>query len=135
MNWACIGMLLWQGVAAYKLFTGKDMPAYKIVGSQEADPMNGSISVSTNDGWICEFAKDGENCFVIPEAPAHLSPEARDRSDRDNFYNILDDKILPLYYDHNDKWMDIVFNAMTDIYPEFDSDRMADQYYTEMYNS
>ncbi|MFR4415943.1 MAG: alpha-glucan family phosphorylase [Akkermansia sp.] len=97
--------------------------------------MNGSISVSTNDGWICEFAKDGENCFVIPEAPAHLSPEARDRSDRDNFYNILDDKILPLYYDHNDKWMDIVFNAMTDIYPEFDSDRMADQYYTEMYNS
>ena len=31
--------------------------------------------------------------------------------------------------------MDIVFNAMTDIYPEFDSDRMADQYYTEMYNS
>ena len=23
--------------------------------------------------------------------------------------------------------MDIVFNAMTDIYPEFDSDRMADQ--------
>ena len=77
----------------------------------------------------------GKNCFVIPEAPAHLSPEARDRSDRDNFYNILDDKILPLYYDHNDKWMDIVFNAMTDIYPEFDSDRMADQYYTEMYNS
>ena len=73
--------------------------------------MNGSISVSTNDGWICEFAKDGD------------------------FYNILDDKILPLYYDHNDKWMDIVFNAMTDIYPEFDSDRMADQYYTEMYNS
>ena len=97
--------------------------------------MNGSISVSTNDGWICEFAKDGENCFVIPEAAPHLSPEARDRSDRDNFYNILDDKILPLYYDHNDKWMDIVFNAMTDIYPEFDSDRMADQYYTEMYNS
>ena len=41
---------------------------------------------------------------------------------------MVDDKILPLYYDHNDKWMDIVFNAMTDIYPEFDSDRMADQY-------
>ena len=77
--------------------------------------MNGSISVSTNDGWICEFAKDGENCFVIPEASPRLSPEARDRSDRDNFYNILDDKILPLYYDHNDKWMDIVFNAMTDL--------------------
>lgn len=42
--------------------------------------MNGSISVSTNDGWICEFAKDGENCFVIPEAAPTSSPEARDRS-------------------------------------------------------
>ena len=77
----------------------------------------------------------GVQTCALPISPAHLSPEARDRSDRDNFYNILDDKILPLYYDHNDKWMDIVFNAMTDIYPEFDSDRMADQYYTEMYNS
>ena len=112
-----------------------DLCVVGAAGSGMSAAMNGSISVSTNDGWICEFAKDGENCFVIPEAPAHLSPEARDRSDRDNFYNILDDKILPLYYDHNDKWMDIVFNAMTDIYPEFDSDRMADQYYTEMYNS
>lgn len=96
--------------------------------------MNGSISVSTNDGWICEFAKDGENCFVIPEAAPHLSPEARDRSDRDNFYNILDDNILPLYYDHNDKWMDIVFNAMTDIYPRSTPTAWRTST-TEMYNS
>ena len=26
-----IGMLLWQGVAAYKLFTGKDMPAQEVL--------------------------------------------------------------------------------------------------------
>ena len=25
--------------------------------------------------------------------------------------------------------------GLTDIYPEFDSDRMADEYYTKMYNS
>ena len=26
-----IGMLLWQGVAAFKLFTGKDMPAQEVL--------------------------------------------------------------------------------------------------------
>ena len=96
--------------------------------------MNGSVSISTNDGWICEFAKNEENCFVIPEAANSLSAEARDRSDRDNFYNILNEHVLPLYYGDNDKWMDVVFNAMHDIIPEFDSNRMADQYYTELYN-
>lgn len=96
--------------------------------------MNGSVSISTFDGWICEFAKDNENCFVIPEAAQGLSPEARDRSDRDNFYDILEEKVLPLYYENNDKWMDIVFNTMNDIYPYFDADRMADEYYVKMYN-
>ncbi len=96
--------------------------------------MNGSISVSTNDGWVREFARDGVNCFLIPEAKAGLGPEARDRSDRDNFYSILESKILPLYYDNREAWMDLVFTAMNDICPAFDSDRMADEYYTQMYN-
>jgi starch phosphorylase len=97
--------------------------------------MNGSISLSTFDGWICEFAKNGENSFVIPNAAPGLSPEARDRSDRDNFYDILEEKVLPLYYENPDKWMDIVFNAMNDISPYFDADRMADEYYVKMYNA
>ncbi len=96
--------------------------------------MNGSLSISTNDGWIREFEKDGENCFIIPEAKAGLTPEARDRSDRDNFYDILESRILPLYYDNRDGWYDLVFNAMNDIYPKFDADRMADEYYVNMYN-
>ncbi|MGN0828410.1 MAG: alpha-glucan family phosphorylase [Akkermansia sp.] len=97
--------------------------------------MNGSISISTNDGWVREFAKDGENCFIIPEAHPGLAPEARDRSDRDNFYNVLESKVLPLYYDNREAWLDLVFRALGDICPFFDSDRMADEYYTKMYNA
>lgn len=96
--------------------------------------MNGSITISTNDGWVREFEKDGENCFIIPVAKEGLPPEARDRSDRDNFYNLLESKVLPLYYDDKDGWMKLVFNAMKDICPAFDSDRMADEYYVKMYN-
>ncbi len=97
--------------------------------------MNGSITISTNDGWVREFEKDGQNCFIIPEAKPGLPPEARDRSDRDGFYSVLESKVLPLYYDNPDGWTDLVFNAMGDICPAFDSDRMADEYYTKMYNA
>ena len=97
--------------------------------------MNGAITISTNDGWVREFEKDGQNCFIIPEAKRDLAPEARDRSDRDNFYSVLESKVLPLYYDNHDGWIDLCFNAMTDICPAFDSDRMADDYYTKMYNA
>lgn len=97
--------------------------------------MNGSLTISTNDGWVREFARDGENCFMIPEAKSGLAPEARDRSDRDNFYSILETKVLPLYYDNKDGWIDHVFNAMEDISPAFNSDRMADEYYIKVYNA
>lgn len=43
--------------------------------------------------------------------------------------------MLPLYYDNREAWLDLVFNAMNDICPAFDSDRMADEYYTKMYNA
>lgn len=95
--------------------------------------MNGAVNVSTDDGWICEFAKDGENCFVIPPASPGLSPEARDRHDRDAFYDILEDKILPMYYEDNESWVNLAFNSMKDVAPAFDSDRMADEYYEKMY--
>ena len=48
--------------------------------------MNGSVNLSTYDGWVCEFAKDGENSFIIPAADPSLSPEDRDRHDLLGFY-------------------------------------------------
>lgn len=97
--------------------------------------MNGAINVSTDDGWICEFAKDNENCFVIPPAAQGISEEARDRHDRDAFYDILEDKVLPMYYDNQEEWVNMAFRSMKDITPYFDSDRMADEYYEQMYNA
>lgn len=95
--------------------------------------MNGSVNISTYDGWICEFAKDGHNSFIIPEADPSLSPEERDRHDLLGFYNILNERLLPAYYDQPNKWRQIVMNSMNDVVPFFDADRMVDEYYTKIY--
>jgi starch phosphorylase len=95
--------------------------------------MNGSVNVSTNDGWIPEFAKDGENCFVFPEIDFNLPVWDQDKLDSDNLYDILENKVLPTYYDNPKKWQQIVFTGIDDVIPEFTSRRMADQYYKELY--
>ena len=59
----------------------------------------------------------------------------RDRHDLDALYHILDNKIKPLYYDNPDGWGDMVLNSMNDVVPFFDSDRMADEYYTKLFNA
>ena len=95
--------------------------------------MNGSVNFSTYDGWICEFAKDGENSFIIPQADASLSPEDRDRHDLLGFYDILTHRILPLYYEKPEEWNKLVLQSMNDVVPFFDADRMVDEYYKKIY--
>ena len=46
---------------------GREMPAYRIVGSQEADPMNGAISEDSPFGKALLGAKEGDTVSV--EAP------------------------------------------------------------------
>lgn len=95
--------------------------------------MNASVNFSTLDGWVCEFAKDGENSFIIPPADPKLSPEDRDQHDLDGFYDVFTKQVLPLYYDRPDEWQRLVLNSMNDVVPFFDADRMADEYYRSIY--
>jgi starch phosphorylase len=95
--------------------------------------MNGSINLSTYDGWVCEYAKDGKNSFIIPSADPTLSHADRDRHDLLGFYQAMNEKILPLYYDEPARWNQLVLNSMNDIVPFFDADRMADEYYKKIY--
>lgn len=96
--------------------------------------MNGSIHLSTNDGWHPEFAKHGINSFTIPEID-HTTPiEVQDELDNKNLLDILENEIIPMYYDHGEQWTQIMKNAMSDVIPAFDSGRMAHEYYVKMYN-
>ncbi|MBE0491346.1 MAG: alpha-glucan family phosphorylase [Sulfurospirillum sp.] len=96
--------------------------------------MNGSVHCSINDGWHPEFARDCRNAFTIPEVDYTLPIEEQDRLDNKNMMCILEQKILPIYYKDPDKWTQIMRSAMMEIEVEFDSGRMAREYYELMYD-
>jgi starch phosphorylase len=95
--------------------------------------MNGAINLSINDGWIPEYAKDGKNAFIIPEANEQAPIHEQDNHDHAHLMDILENTVLPMYYDHPKKWVEIMKNSMKDVVPYFDSKRMADEYYTKLY--
>ena len=96
--------------------------------------MNGSVNFSTDDGWIPEFAKHGENSFVVPKCDyENMSVYEQDNYDLEKLYEILENEILPTYYDKPKVWRKIIKTAMDDVKVEFNSDRMADEYYKLIY--
>ncbi|MEA3419811.1 MAG: alpha-glucan family phosphorylase [Campylobacterota bacterium] len=95
--------------------------------------MNGSIHFSIDDGWHPEFARDGKNAFTIPPVDHTLPNEKQDRLDYENMMDILENNILPLYYDNPREWVGIMKNAMSEIDNDFDSGRMAREYYERMF--
>lgn len=96
--------------------------------------MNGSVNVSINDGWIPEFQKNGKNSFILPALDHNLPVWEQDKIDADNLYDLLENEVIPMYYDNPKKWLEIVFNGMDDVIPEFTSARMAEDYYKKLYN-
>jgi len=96
--------------------------------------MNGSVHFSVSDGWHPEFCRDGKNSFTIPPVDHLLSAKEQDRIDNKNMMDILENKIIPLYYEQPEKWVEIVDNAMDDVLQDFDSGRMANDYYMKMYD-
>lgn len=96
--------------------------------------MNGAINCSTNDGWIPEFARNGVNSFVLPEADLNWPAHEQDAFDADNLYRLLETVILPMYYEQPEQWAQLIKNSLHDITPYFDSDRMAREYYETLYS-
>ena len=96
--------------------------------------MNGAVNCSTNDGWICEFINHGNNGFVVPPIDyENVSVHEQDEYDLDKLYDILENQVLPLYYENHDEWRKITQNGMNDVRWQFDSNRMAKEYYEILY--
>jgi starch phosphorylase len=96
--------------------------------------MNGSVNLSLPDGWVPEFAKDKENSFLIQPAVNRGTEQEIDQAENASLMDVLEQAVLPLYYEKPAEWLAIVKKAAADVDPAFESGRMADEYYQKMYN-
>lgn len=96
--------------------------------------MNGAVNFSTDDGWIPEFINHGNNGFVVPPVDySNMAVHEQDQYDLNKIYEILEEEILPLYYDNHNTWRQVMKNGMQDVRFRFDSNRMAYEYYELLY--
>ena len=96
--------------------------------------MNGAVNVSTDDGWIPEFINNGINGFVVPKGDyANMAVHEQDEYDLNYLYEILENQVLPMYYENYPAWRNVMKNGMKDVRYQFDSNRMANEYYELLY--
>ncbi|HQV59204.1 MAG TPA: alpha-glucan family phosphorylase [Chitinophagaceae bacterium] len=96
--------------------------------------MNGAVNFSTDDGWIPEFINHGHNGFVVPMADYEsMAVHEQDQYDLNKLYEILENEMLPLYYENYSTWRQVMKNGMQDVRFQFDSNRMAHEYYDLLY--
>jgi starch phosphorylase len=99
--------------------------------------MNGVLNLSVLDGWWGE-GYDGRNGWAIKPASSTLDEARRDREEARTLYEILQDNVLPLYYNigpagYSPGWITMAKHSMVSILPRFNAVRQVGEYLTRFY--
>jgi starch phosphorylase len=100
--------------------------------------INGTVNLSVLDGWWAE-AYDGRNGWGIPPSIEDHGSGERDRQDATTLYEVLQDEIVPLYYERDGKlgyspgWVATCKRAMASVLPRFNSRRVVHDYVRNYY--
>jgi starch phosphorylase len=105
--------------------------------SGEKVAMNGGLNLSVLDGWWLE-GYNGANGFAVGNETASTSETEIDASDAESLYAALEQQVAPLYYDRDAaglprKWITMMKNSIATLVPEFNSDRMVEEYVRRIY--
>lgn len=98
--------------------------------------MNGSLNVSILDGWWPEACQNGVNGWQFGDGKSvdDFATEAElDAHDLEGLYDVIQNEVLPTYYDNKSKWIDMMANSINSTKEYFGVKRMLDEYYNNMY--
>ncbi|MBM7556505.1 alpha-glucan family phosphorylase [Halanaerobacter jeridensis] len=99
---------------------------------------NGGLNFSVLDGWWVE-GYNGYNGWAIGYEAEYDDRYKQDEIDSESLYEILEDEIVPLYYDHDNEngipveWVKRMKNAMKTTAPVYSTDRMVQEYTQNLY--
>jgi starch phosphorylase len=105
--------------------------------SGEKVVLNGGLNLSVLDGWWAE-AYDGNNGFAIGKGTSHVSDEVNDRRDGADLYRVLEEQVIPLYYDYDidglpRHWIKRMMNSISSLAWRFSAHRMVIDYVRSAY--
>lgn len=99
--------------------------------------INGVINFSVLDGWWAE-GYNQKNGWTIGTNAKYQSYDEQDDADSRSMYDTLENKIIPMYYDKNEKgysetWLRIMKNTIESNAGRFSTSRMLDDYTSKLY--
>ena len=105
--------------------------------SGEKAALNGTLNCSILDGWWDELF-DGTNGWAITSMEDVEDLEARDRMEADSLFELLEQQIIPLFYDRQHAgvprgWLTRVKQNLASLGPAVVASRMVRDYVSELY--
>ena len=105
--------------------------------SGEKAGLNGVINFSILDGWWLE-GYNTQNGWAIGDDTAYTNYEVQDNADSQSIYNILENEIIPLYYEKSDmtqnsRWIQKMKNSIKSVGGIYNTGRMLCDYLNKLY--
>lgn len=105
--------------------------------SGEKASANGVVNFSILDGWWAE-AYNGTNGWAIGSNASYSSYEEQDKADSNSMYHILENKIIPAYYNQDNngiskEWMLFMKNSIKSTAGQYSTSRMVTDYVNKLY--
>lgn len=106
--------------------------------SGEKAVMNGIPNFSVLDGWWAEGYREDAG-WALPKDNMYQNNEYQDQLDAETIYSILEEKIIPAYYNYREnnvpkRWISYMKNTIAGIAPHYTMERQLNDYYVEYYN-
>ena len=106
--------------------------------SGEKAEMNGVVNLSVLDGWWVEGYREGAG-WALKQERTYQNQGYQDRLDAATIYSLLENEILPLYYNRNEQgfsegWIKTIKNSIATIAPHYTMKRQLDDYYDKFYS-
>ena len=105
--------------------------------SGEKAEMNGVVNLSVLDGWWVEGYREGAG-WALKQERTYQNQGYQDQLDAATIYSLLENEILPLYYNRNaqgfsEGWIKTIKNSIATIAPHYTMKRQLDDYYDKFY--
>ncbi|MCS6964388.1 alpha-glucan family phosphorylase [Thermoflexus sp.] len=130
-----VARYLVQGVDVWLNTPRRPLEASGTSGQKAA--LNGVLNLSVLDGWWRE-GYNGANGWAIGEDRDYEDPNVQDAADAASLYELLENVVVPLYYDVEadgipHRWLRMVKESIRSLAPFFNTRRMMKEYLHEMY--